>query len=166
MNTNAPFCKKLLSDLHSCGGRQLCNPCNGIRITDRVHNKTSKFYCNSLLYTTYVPPKAIILCTLSYVFALRSGYDCGLYVMAVMDVLSIKTDGLYFKPSDVWHMRDLCLLSNVDGKIAHFPEALQGISLSLHWVNKITYGATHAGLFTLQGRMRMFRSSHLYARKT
>ena len=47
--------------------------------------------------------------------------------MAFMDVLSIKTDGLHFHQDDVRHMRDLCLLSIVDGKIAHFPDALQGL---------------------------------------
>jgi len=44
-----------------------------------------------------------------------------------MDVLSIKTDTLYFDAEYVPHMRDLCLLSILDGKIAHFPEALQGM---------------------------------------
>jgi len=46
--------------------------------------------------------------------------------MAFMDVLSIKTDGLHFLLDEVRQMRDLCLFSIVDGKIAHFPDALQG----------------------------------------
>jgi len=75
-----------------------------------------------------IPPHCCAPHPFSWPHALRlcSGYDCGVYVMAFMDVLSIKTDGLHFHPSDVRHMRDLCLLSIVDGKIAHFPDALQG----------------------------------------
>ena len=45
--------------------------------------------------------------------------------MAFMDVLSIRTDGLYFDQAGVPHIRDLCLLSIMDGQVTHFPDALQ-----------------------------------------
>jgi len=64
------------------------------------------------------------MCSFS-VFVVCNGHD-GLYVMAFMDVLSIKTDGLYFDPSCARHVRDLCLLSILQGKAAHLPESLQG----------------------------------------
>ena len=48
-----------------------------------------------------------------------------------MDVLSIRTDGLYFHQGDVRHMRDLCLLSIIQGEVAHFPDALLGTCVGL-----------------------------------
>lgn len=56
-----------------------------------------------------------------------SEHDCGLFVMAFMDVLSIRTEGLYFKRRYVRHMRDKFFLSIMLEKIAHFPEALEGM---------------------------------------
>jgi len=46
--------------------------------------------------------------------------------MTFMDVFPIKTDGLYFEPSYVRHMRDLCLLSILQRKVTHFLKVLQG----------------------------------------
>ncbi|KAJ8443080.1 hypothetical protein Cgig2_004285 [Carnegiea gigantea] len=54
-----------------------------------------------------------------------NGHDCLLYVIAFMVVLSIKTDELYFGGSFVRHMGEKSLLSILQGKIAHFPDALQ-----------------------------------------
>ena len=51
--------------------------------------------------------------------------------MAFMDVLSIRMDGLYFHQADVRHMRDLCLLSIIEGEVAHFPDALQGTCVAV-----------------------------------
>ncbi|KAJ8435571.1 hypothetical protein Cgig2_020033 [Carnegiea gigantea] len=67
----------------------------------------------------------LIVCDMESVFGC-SGHDCGLFVMAFMEVLSIRTDGLYFKRAYVRHMRDKCLLSIMLGKIVHYPEALEG----------------------------------------
>ena len=78
-----------------------------------------------LLSDSFDPNVLRTLCIpeISSPHALRfcSGHDYGVYVMAFMDVLSIKTDELYFDKDDVRHLRDLCLMSIVDGKIAHFP---------------------------------------------
>ena len=49
--------------------------------------------------------------------------------MEFMDVLSIRTDGLYFDTSYSRHMRELCLLNILQGKVAHFPESLQGMNI-------------------------------------
>ena len=48
--------------------------------------------------------------------------------MSLMDVLSLKTVGLPFDRGYVQHMREKCLLSIMLGKIAHFPDALEGKS--------------------------------------
>ena len=77
----------------------------------------------------YDSHSAVVVDDFFYAFVVRSGHDCGLYVMAFMDVLSIRTAGLYFDTSYVRHMRDLCLLSILQGKVAHFPDSLEGMYL-------------------------------------
>jgi len=64
----------------------------------------SDFFNPNFVYTVCIP-----FLYHPYAFRLCSGHDCGVYVMVFMDILSIKTDGLYFDPHYVWHMRDLCL---------------------------------------------------------
>ena len=101
----------------------MCHRWSGIFATICARNRKSKSHAQA--FNPY------LLCTIwsvvcaTDVVCLCSGHDCGVYVMAFMDVLSIKTDALYFDSMYVPHMRDLCLLSILDGKIAHFPEALQ-----------------------------------------
>jgi len=74
-------------------------------------------------------PSTFVVHVLFAAFVACSGHDCGLYVMTFMDVLSMKTDRLYFDPSYARNMRDLCLLSILQGKVAHFPDALRGTSI-------------------------------------
>ena len=75
--------------------------------------------------------------------------------MAFMDVLSKKTDGLCFDREYVRHIRDSCLLSIVDGKIAHFLEALEGMHIFNVKRNVATHVTTDAFSLDLQGRLRM-----------
>ena len=53
-----------------------------------------------------------------------SGYDCGVYVMMFMDLLSLNTDQLHFDAKYVGHARDKLLLSLLQGSVAHFLDAL------------------------------------------
>jgi len=76
--------------------------------------------------------------------------------MALMDVLSITTNALYFDPQYIQHMRYLCLLSIVDRKIAHFSEATQGMCMFSARGNVTTNLTIDAYFIQLQGRMRMF----------
>ena len=73
--------------------------------------------------------------------------------MAFMDVLSIRTDGLYFDQADVPHMRDLCLLSIIDGQVAHFPDALQGTCVGVLFLctSAITETISHFLLLHVAG---------------
>ena len=111
----------------------------------------SDFFNPNFVYTVCIP-----FLYHPYAFRLCSGHDCGVYVMVFMDILSIKTDGLYFDPHYVWHMRDLCLLSIVDGEIAQFLEAIQGMCMFSARGNVTTNLTTDAYFIQLQGRMRMF----------
>ena len=104
----------------------MSNPCNGIFGTLCVPNRTSKSSLHSFDPNVVPTVSVVDLCS-PHTLRFCNGYDCGVYVMAFMDVLSIKTDGLHFHQDDVHDMRDLCLLSIVDGKIAHFLDALQGL---------------------------------------
>ncbi|KAJ8432413.1 LOW QUALITY PROTEIN: hypothetical protein Cgig2_013827 [Carnegiea gigantea] len=54
------------------------------------------------------------LVTLLFV-CLDSGHDCGVFVMAFMDLLSLKADGFEFDQDCVVHYRDKCLLSFIQG---------------------------------------------------
>ena len=49
-----------------------------------------------------------------------------LFVLAFIDFLSMNVGGLYFEQGDVKSMTDKYLLSLLQGKIAHFLNALQG----------------------------------------
>jgi len=53
-----------------------------------------------------------------------SGHDCGVFVMVLMDLLSMRADKVVFDQQHVRHVRDKLLLSLLQGKIAHFPDAL------------------------------------------
>ncbi|KAJ8453381.1 hypothetical protein Cgig2_008265 [Carnegiea gigantea] len=43
------------------------------------------------------------------------------FVMAYMDLLSVKADGYHFDQDCVAHYKDKCLLSFLHGRVAHFP---------------------------------------------
>jgi len=96
---------------------------------------------------------AFVLDVFCSAFIAYSGHDCGLYVMAFMDVLSIKTDRLYFDPSYARHIRDLCLLSIVQGHIAHFPKTLQGTSIFFDVLHIKEWYPSGSNLIGLQGRI-------------
>ncbi|KAJ8422349.1 hypothetical protein Cgig2_015344 [Carnegiea gigantea] len=49
----------------------------------------------------------------------RNGHDCGVFVMAFMDLLSLKVDGFEFDQDCDAHCRDKCLLSFIQGPVAH-----------------------------------------------
>ena len=96
-------------------------PCISWEVEHRsCPNKTSKRYINCLRR---------LLCLAS---ALKlqlfhfSGHDCGVYVMAFMDILSMNTHTLPFERGYVHNVREKFLLSILQGKISHFPEALEG----------------------------------------
>ncbi|KAJ8420360.1 LOW QUALITY PROTEIN: hypothetical protein Cgig2_023216 [Carnegiea gigantea] len=52
-----------------------------------------------------------------------NGHDCGVYMLMFMNLLSIRADGLYFGQPYVRNARDKLLLSLLQGRVAHFPEA-------------------------------------------
>ncbi|KAJ8452972.1 hypothetical protein Cgig2_014735 [Carnegiea gigantea] len=52
-----------------------------------------------------------------------NGHDCGVYMLMFMDLLSIRADGLYFGQPYVRNARDKLLLSLLQERVAHFPEA-------------------------------------------
>ncbi|KAJ8428680.1 hypothetical protein Cgig2_006354 [Carnegiea gigantea] len=56
----------------------------------------------------------------------ENGRDCGVYMSMFMDLLSMNTDGLVFGAQYVRRARDKLLLSFLLGRVAHFPNALQG----------------------------------------
>ncbi|KAJ8437856.1 hypothetical protein Cgig2_002990 [Carnegiea gigantea] len=62
----------------------------------------------------------------------RNRHDCGVFAMAFMDLLSVKADGFEFNQDSVAHYRDKCLLSFLQGLLAHFPQHLRGMRTSLH----------------------------------
>uniref|UniRef100_A0A7C8ZNM0 Ubiquitin-like protease family profile domain-containing protein n=1 Tax=Opuntia streptacantha TaxID=393608 RepID=A0A7C8ZNM0_OPUST len=53
-----------------------------------------------------------------------NGYDCGVYVMVLLDLISMRAEKVEFDPQHVRQVRDKLLLSLLQGKIAHFPGAL------------------------------------------
>jgi len=65
----------------------------------------------------------------------------------------MKTYRLYFDPGYARHMRDLCLLSILEGKVAHFPDALRGTSIQCRTchIQGAICNALHCR--TLQGRI-------------
>lgn len=54
-----------------------------------------------------------------------NGHDCVVFVMVFMDLISMNNKPLLFNQQYVRHMRDKLLVSLLQGKIAHFPDALQ-----------------------------------------
>uniref|UniRef100_A0A7C8YVL5 Ubiquitin-like protease family profile domain-containing protein n=1 Tax=Opuntia streptacantha TaxID=393608 RepID=A0A7C8YVL5_OPUST len=56
----------------------------------------------------------------------QNGYDCGVFVMAFMDLISIRATGWQFTQANVRQFRDKCLLSLVRGRITHFPRTVTG----------------------------------------
>ncbi|KAJ8427788.1 hypothetical protein Cgig2_032847 [Carnegiea gigantea] len=48
--------------------------------------------------------------------SIDSGHDCGTFVMAFMDLLSLKADGLELDQACVAHSRDKCLFSFLQGR--------------------------------------------------
>ncbi|KAJ8447211.1 hypothetical protein Cgig2_030442 [Carnegiea gigantea] len=72
------------------------------------------------------PNKTTKFCISIYQCLRYRGHNCGMYVMALMDVLSLKTVGLHLEQGNVLYMREKCRLSILLGKIAHFPEAYVG----------------------------------------
>ncbi|KAJ8432091.1 hypothetical protein Cgig2_001172 [Carnegiea gigantea] len=58
------------------------------------------------------------------------GHDCGVFVMAFMELLSLKADGFHFDQDCVPLYRDKCLLSFIQGRLAHFPQHLRGLAPS------------------------------------
>jgi len=66
-------------------------------------------FCNTSPGWFAIRCKCVVDAFLS-AFVVCSGHDDNLYVMAFMDVLFIKTNGLYFDPIYARHMTDLCLL--------------------------------------------------------
>ncbi|KAJ8429742.1 LOW QUALITY PROTEIN: hypothetical protein Cgig2_023131 [Carnegiea gigantea] len=57
-------------------------------------------------------------------FLFHNGHDCGVFVMAYMELLSLKADGFHFDQDRVARYRDRCLLSFPQGRVAHFPQHL------------------------------------------
>jgi len=53
-----------------------------------------------------------------------SGHDCGVYVMVLYDLMSLRAENVVFETRYVRHVHDKLLLSLLQGKIAHFPESL------------------------------------------
>jgi len=92
--------QKVAEDYPLCVGPQLSNPCNGILGMLCVPNRTSKSSSNSF-DPNVVPTLCIHDICFPHALRVCSGYGCGVYVRTFMDVL----------------------LSIVDGKIAHFPDA-------------------------------------------
>jgi len=127
---NVIVCRKWLSDWRLCVAPQLCIRFHGNSGTLIVPNRKSKLFRHSF-HPNVVSTIRIPSIASPYASLFRSGHDCGVFVMAFMDVLSIRTDGLYFHQRDVRHMRDLCLLSIIQGEVAHFPDALLGTCVGL-----------------------------------
>ncbi|KAJ8425387.1 hypothetical protein Cgig2_018476 [Carnegiea gigantea] len=55
----------------------------------------------------------------------KNGHDYGVFVIAFIDLLSVKVDGFEFDQDYVAHYRDKCLLSILQGRVAHFPQHLR-----------------------------------------
>ncbi|KAJ8419910.1 hypothetical protein Cgig2_000657 [Carnegiea gigantea] len=55
----------------------------------------------------------------------KNGHGCGVFIMAFMDLLSLKADGFEFDQDCAAHYRDKCLLSFIQGQVAHFPQHLR-----------------------------------------
>ena len=53
-----------------------------------------------------------------------SGHDCGVFVMVLLDLISMRLEQVVFDQQHVRHVRKKLLLSLLEGKIAHFPDAL------------------------------------------
>jgi len=68
-------------------------------------------------------PELTTHCLCCFVCDDCSGHDCGVYMLMIMDLLSIRADGLYFGQPYVRNARDKLLLSLLQGRVAHFPEA-------------------------------------------
>ncbi|KAJ8431991.1 hypothetical protein Cgig2_005920 [Carnegiea gigantea] len=54
-----------------------------------------------------------------------NGHDCGVFVMVFMGLISMSSKPLLFNQRYVHHIWDKLLVSLLQGKIAHFPNALQ-----------------------------------------
>ncbi|KAJ8437548.1 hypothetical protein Cgig2_017901 [Carnegiea gigantea] len=54
-----------------------------------------------------------------------NGHDCSVFIMVFMDLISMSSKPLLFNQRYVRHMRDKLLVSLLQGKIAHFPDALR-----------------------------------------
>uniref|UniRef100_A0A7C9DCL2 Ubiquitin-like protease family profile domain-containing protein n=1 Tax=Opuntia streptacantha TaxID=393608 RepID=A0A7C9DCL2_OPUST len=57
-----------------------------------------------------------------------NGYDHGVFVMAFMDLISIRPNAWRFSHHNVRQFRDKCLVSLPRGRIANFPHTLTGFS--------------------------------------
>ena len=51
-----------------------------------------------------------------------NGHDCGIFVMASMDLMFIKSEGWSFSQGNVRQYTDKCLLSLMQGRIVGFPK--------------------------------------------
>jgi len=97
---------------------------------------------------------AIIVC---------SGHDCGVYVMAFIDILSMRTRALPFERAYVWNFRAKCLLSILQGKIAHLPETLQGTWAPIVQTVSLVIHLHHICRTDFEGRCRSkFKGHNVY----
>jgi len=64
--------------------------------------------------------------TLPYDVSFWSGFDYGVFVIAFIDLISIRATGWTFTQGHARHFRDKYLLSLLTGRIVHFPHTLTG----------------------------------------
>lgn len=50
-----------------------------------------------------------------------NGYDCGVFVMAFMDLISVRADSWCFQQQNVRHFKEKCLANLLKGDIRNFP---------------------------------------------
>ena len=137
-------CRQCPSRLHWWGLHSLVMHLHGKLFELTVHNNRSEFTFTLLRSSHPVHSCSCELpsLTICIVGPLCSGYDCGVFVMAFMDLISIRATGWQFTQANVRLFRDKCLLSLVRGRIAHFPRTVTGMYPSLmgSWSCKI-FGA-------------------------
>jgi len=122
-------CRQCPSRLHWWGLHSLVMDLHGRLFELTVDNNRSEFTCTILRYCL---PLHSCTCqlpwlTLCIVVPLRSGYDCGVFVMAFIDLISIRATAWQFTQAHVRQFRDKCLLSLLTGRIGHFPRTLTGM---------------------------------------
>ncbi|KAJ8453089.1 hypothetical protein Cgig2_014852 [Carnegiea gigantea] len=71
------------------------------------------------------------LCNPPYPEQMNNGHDCGVFVVAFMELLCLKANGFHLDQDCIPLYRDKCLLSFIQGRVAHFPQHLRGVEVAV-----------------------------------